>query len=120
MSDEPTFDIFTDEIAGADAPPTPADAAEFGGAQDSTSPPPAEEEDDEEHEEEKTVGTSYNEYMIKNVTAEVTYTNYPCCDAPWAIARFDIKLRRMHEAARHLEARGEQWVGLEPLVDRRC
>ena len=31
MSDEPTFDIFTDEIAGADAPPTPADAAEFGG-----------------------------------------------------------------------------------------
>ena len=28
MSDEPTFDIFTDEIAGADAPPTPADAAE--------------------------------------------------------------------------------------------
>ena len=32
MSDEPAFDIFTDEIAGADAPPTPADAAEFGGA----------------------------------------------------------------------------------------
>ena len=25
MSDEPIFDIFTDEIAGADAPPTPAD-----------------------------------------------------------------------------------------------
>ena len=25
MSDEPAFDIFTDEIAGADAPPTPAD-----------------------------------------------------------------------------------------------
>ena len=30
MSDEPTFDIFTDEIAGADAPPTPADAATSG------------------------------------------------------------------------------------------
>ena len=38
MSDEPTFDIFTDEIAGADAPPTPADAAEFGVANPFASP----------------------------------------------------------------------------------